>query len=996
MARDPAARCWPQCIGPTLCAWLVLGVVASAQPVVQEVVLYQDGPVPPCTVHPWSMAWEERAGGQPPTGKCLWLNTDWQAKAWAGVRFGLGGKGFELTKEWIEKGAIRFLINMGTDRHGQIGPEVRLQIRPGVKGLRYQGLRAGFVDRGRGCDQDSATWQEVLVPMSYWTTLSEGQMVTEFSVQCYGAPTLTFGLDAVSYVRYPERPKWAVGREQEDVAQPWVKWTAYGDLPECLKSDRHPPRVSDGKFVGPDGRRVFIINPYCREDARLDVWGATDESRRPPHHKLYDPDKHGWIYNELATAEGLCRLGFNSYSATMPARPFQEAMRHRRLDRSTDPERLRGFYESVRMPFYVDMVCWPWTLGSPGTQRQFSALPDEAIAQGYNHWTPYRITGKGRDAWMTMWRVYAKRYRDAKVPVLIYELMNEPAYMGVSEDHRSAFVQWLKERYGRPDKMNQTWGTDFRSWQAVVAFKDYKELRHTPGPCLDYDEFLSEKFTSLIADGIEAIKEIDPSALAGVQTMGGYALQPREAVWKHKFTRFESVVITPTGGGRWSPGSGNAAPNERAIDSVIAGAPLENDLLLALAKSRMIFDNETYLRGQKPVEVRNRLWEQVISGLDGLSVFSWSKRGWVWWKTRDKVRLEADKFPYCNLNPFAKTTESLRGILDFSLEIQPIADRILRKPWGPAPRIALLYDWAQARRAAFDRRSWDKTAYYHAALRYTHWNFAMLPSDRAIAGALKDYEVLVVGGVTHIEPQMLPALTAFVERGGTLVVGEELFAQDIYGGPLSTKSLLGVGVSPVAPAQQDETVEVPDALAPAALPGAVRLTAGEKSITPLPGTEVLIRSNAGSAIVTRSAQGKGHVYFQAADIVGYRLAKVLWAILTDAAAARGDKELPVQWRLAEIRDAATGQLAPNIILSRRSHENDHALLLMNHDRYDKTVHVRLAGLDGQWRVTNGLSSALIKSPDGGTTWSARNIAEDGMRLKMPAGHPVVLLVERAE
>ena len=993
--RDLAVCGWPRVVAFAVWAWLAFGVTAPAQPVAEEVRLYQDGPVPPCTVHPWSMMWEERTGGLPPTGKCLWLNTDWQAKAWAGVRFALDDKGFPLTKEWLDKGFARFLVNMGTDRHGQIGLEVRLQVRPGVKGLRYQGLRAGFVDRGRGCDQDSATWQEVCIPLSYWTQLSEGDVVTGFFIQCYGAPTLTFGFDALSLVRYAERPKWAAERVSEDVAQPWVEWPAYGDLPECLKSDRHPPRVRAGKFVGPDGRRVFIINPYCREDARLDLWGTTDETKRPPHHELYDPSKHGWIYGEPATAEALCRLGFNSYSATMPARPFQEAMRHKRLDPSAHPERLPDFYESVRMPFYVDMVCWPWTLGSPGTQRQFSTLPEEAIVQGYNHWTPYRITGKGRDVWMTMWRLYAKRYREAKVPVLIYELMNEPAYMGVSDDHRTAFAEWLKERHGSLDKLNETWGTVYGSWQAVTAFKDYKELRRTAGPCLDYDEFLSEEYASLIAGGIEAIREIDPEALAGVQTMGGYALQPREAVWKHTFTQFESVVITPTGGGRWSPGSGSTSATARTIDSVIAGAPLENDLLLALAGSKMIFDNETYLRGRTPVEVRNRLWEHVISGLDGLTAFSWSKRGWIWWKTRDKVRLEADKFPYCNLNPFAKTTESLRGILDFSLEIQPIADRILRKPWGPVPRIALLYDWAQARRTAFERQSWDKTAYYHAALKYTHWNFALLPSDRAIAGTLKDYDLLVIGGITHIEPEMLPTLKTFVERGGILIVGEESFSRDIYGRPLSTESLLGVEIG--APAiQQDETVKVPDALAPAALPGEVRLTSGRKTIVPINGTYVLLRSNAGAPIVTRRAHGKGRVYFQSADIVGYRLAKVLWAVLRDAAATRGDTELLVHWRLADIRDVATGQLAANIVLSRRSHERDHALLLMNLDQYDKTVDIRLAGLNGHWSVTNGLSQAPLEKADGGAKWPARSIAEDGIRIEMPAGHPVVLLFERAE
>jgi hypothetical protein len=985
---------WSGVVAFAIAGTLALGAGTSAQPIVERVSLYEDGLVAPCTLEPWSNAWEERDGGATPGGRCLWFNVDCAAPAWAGVRFLRLDPEFVLTPEWLENGAARFFINIGLDRHGSIGGGVRLQLAPIVDGQRYQGLRAGFIDGGRGTDEDTATWQEVLIPLSYWTGLRAGESVDGFLIQMYGEATRSFGIDELSFVRYAERPEWLVARESQDVAQPWVRWPEYEDLPECLKADRHPPRVRDGKFVDQDGRRVFLTSPYCREDARLDMWGTTDDTKRPPDHGLYDPNEHGWLYNELPTAQGLCRMGFNTYSATMPPGPFWEATGYGSEDTTTDPARLSSFHERVGLPFYVDMVCWPWTLGSPGTKPEHSTLPATALTEGYNHWTPYRITGEGREVWMTMWRTYAQRYRDAGVPVFIYELMNEPAYLGVSDDHRAAFVEWLKRRYGNRDVMNATWGTDFESWEAVIGFEDGKDLKRTAGAYLDYDEFLAELYTDLIADGIEAIREIDPDALAGVQTMGGFALSPRESVWKHRFTRFESVMLTPTGGGRWSPGASGASARDLTLDGTIAGAPLEGDLLLALAGERMIFDNETYTRGETGLDVRNRLWEHVVAGLDGLTVFSWSKRGWIWWKSRDVVRTEADKFPYCNLNPFARRTETLRGILDFSREVQPLADRILRKPWGPAPRIGLLYDWAQARRRAFEGKSWDKTAHYHAALRYTHWNLAMAPSDRAIDGALDNFEVLVVGGVSNIEPEMLPVLESFVERGGVLIIGEEPFA-DLYDRPLATDDLFGVQVGEPQ-ACEGEIIALPEALSPDALPGQVRLTVERREVVPLPGTQVLVRSDAGAPVVTRVRRGDGLVYFQAADVVGYPLAKLLWAIFRDAAVATGHDDLPEEWRLAEIRDAATGQLSANMLLSRRSHERYHALLLMNRDRYDKSVDIRLGGLEGAWRVTDGLTDALLDGPDGGPVWSAGSLAQPGVRLAIPGGHPAVLLIERNE
>ena len=47
-------------------------------------------------------------------------------------------------------------------------------------------------------------------------------------------------------------------------------------------------------------------------------------------------------------------------------------------------------------------------------------------------------------------------------------------------------------------------------------------------------------------------------------------------------------------------------------------------LLLALAGTRMIVDNETYPRGQTAREVRNSLWQHVIAGVDGVTLSAYS------------------------------------------------------------------------------------------------------------------------------------------------------------------------------------------------------------------------------------------------------------------------------------------------------------------------------------------------------------------------------------
>ena len=985
-----------------LCLLVVLAMAHAGVPaaeVVERVAAYDGAAAPDRSFAHWGTTCEEQPRDGPEPNRCLWLNRDGGAKPWCGITFRMPPSAtLPLTPEWIEAGFLRFMVNIGLDRYGNPGGGVPLQVRPETEGLRYQAVRARFIDRGRGTDEDTATWQEVLVPLSYWTELRQGMTVAGLSIQCRGQPARAYALDGVGFVRYDRLPDWYAAKADEDVAQPHVVWPQYTELPSLLQADRHPPVVRDGRFAWPDGRRVFVLNLYMREDPRLDLWGTTASEKRAPSHGLYDPQPHGWIYQELPTAQSLCRLGVNSYSATMPAQPWWDLTGYGKTDNAHDAARLPGTYRTVKLPFYVDTVAWPWTLGAPGAEPGVAnALPAEALTQGRHHWTPYRIIGAGREAWLAMWRLYAQRYRDAAVPVLAFELMNEPAYTGISDDHRPEFAQWLRTRHGTIARLNDTWQTDLPSWEAAADLTDDPRLTRIPGRFFDYDEYLAERFTDLVAQGVELVSSILPDSLVGLQTMGGYALSPREAVWKHRICQHETVVLTPTGGGRWTQGDSAAKPRGDLLRHPMAGTPMEDDLLLALADSKPLYDNETYLRGQTAADVRNRLWEHVIAGLDGLTVFSWSKRGWAWWKHRAQVQTEADKFPYCALNPIARRTEALRGILDFAMEVQPLADRILEKPWGPAPRIGLLYDWSQARRKVFVPEMPDKTPFYHAALRLTHWNMAVIPSDRFVDAALpRGPDVLLLGGVRYAEPALVPRLRDFVADGGALIIAEALPSLDLYGHAIpGSGGLAGVDLGPDL-LDGERTIPLPRTHEAVSIPGVIPLRTTRPRLRMHHGTEALFADSDGEPVVTKRRVGKGVVYFQAADVVGYALAKLLWGILLDAAAVRGHAGLPHEWRVVETTEGPGDQLAPNLLVSRRSYGRHHALLLQNRDDYAKSVRLRLPGLTGSWRLTDSLGREELKTAAGNAIWSDAELRDTGWRTTVPPGATVVFLLERPE
>ena len=963
--------------------WLLLGISAviaaptDSQVVETHAVFTRTG-VGQQKASSWKMRSDLRPGSGDDSPSHVWLNGDWQAAPWAGVRFrDKASESWRVTTEWLANGFLRLLINGGLDRYGSPNGQITLQVKPECEGIKkYQRLESRFVERGRGIDEDPGTWQEVLIPLRFWTELKPGMEIGGVSVQCVNQPTRSFGLAEVAFIRFDHRPAWMIEADNQQVAQSSIKWPTYDQLPAPLQADRHPAQIRGGKFVDADGRRLFVLNPYLREDDRLDLWGRM-EGPPAPNQGLYDPKVHGWIYEELPDARSLCRLGFNSASVTMPGPPFWDSVGYQgKSSDQQDPSQMAEMVRRVGLPFYVDTVCWPWSLGKPASDPQKTSLPPEAFTTGQNHWVPYRILGPGRDAWLKMWQVYAARYRDAGARVLMFELFNEPAYVDYGPEHRTEFAAWLKKRHDSLSALNGAWHSQFQTWDEAATINDEKKSKRLPGQVLDYDDYLSARFTDLVQAGVKQVQAILPNTLVGVQPMGGYALRPREAVWKHRLVEEETVVLTPTGGGRWSPGGIALRAAPTVLESPMAGAPLENDLLLALAGSKMIYDNETYLRGQTARDTRNRLWEHVVSGLDGLSIFSWSKRGWIWWKGRDAIVTEADKYPYCSLNPLARRTDALRGILDFATEIQPLADRILPKPWGPAPRIALLHSWAQARQWSVDPTGRDKTAQYHAALRYAHWHAAVLPSDRALVGeGLANLDVLIAGGLRVVESELPAKLETFVRGGGVLIVGEEPLAEDLYGRPLDTPRRLGFHLGDWV-GEQTADVSFPKSPLVDSLTGSVTRLPNLRSIS-AEGTEVILSATTSKPIVTRRKLDRGLVYVMGADMAGYPLAKVLTAVLVDAAAVRSDGGVPAQWRAAEVR-SADGSLATNVLVSRRDYPTHQVLLLLNRDDYRKPVRVQVAR---SGRVWEALSRTRLMSNNG---W---------YEMTLDPGAPAVVLVE---
>lgn len=590
---------------------------------------------------------------------------------------------------------------------------------------------------------------------------------------------------------------------------------------------------------------------------------------------------------------------------------------------------------------------------------------------------PYRMIGPGRQVWLDLWRLYAKRLHEAKVPVLMYELFNEPGYAALTADHRKEFVAWLHERYGSLEAVNETWGSSWTSWDNIL---DHPSPRTDPALWLDYDEYLAETFSDLFEAGRDAIREIDPKAVCVVQPTRRAALVPFNAVHYSKILDLHEVVVAPTNGGLWTPGQICKKPPRDWIETPLAPAPISSDLLLRMAGERMLFDNELYLTGQTRRATRNDWWTRVLLGYDGATLFQWSKRGWSWWKGEKKLRKEAEDHPYTALLPPARRTEALRGMLDFALEIEQVRDLVLPKPWGPQLRIAILWSWGNARREAWEGNLPEKAMVYYAALRYGHWSFAVLPSGYATIEELSKFRVVILAGTRFLEKETAQNLEVYVRKGGLLLVGEGTASQTPYGPSNGFAKMLGVTVG----ARLAVPISRPEQVLGHGLPGELELREGMRHLHLSEGTKPLLVDSLHRPVVTEHRIGDGRVWYQAASLHGYPLVTLLSWLL----------EMAGEQKHVAIYEAKNEQCATNVLASVREYGGHLAILLRNQDEYSKSLRIVVLGRAGDWTVRDPLDEGHLIPPSGGTAWSGEDLQQDGIPLEINPRDFRLLILEQ--
>lgn len=426
-----------------------------------------------------------------------------------------------------------------------------------------------------------------------------------------------------------------------------------------------------------------------------------------------------WLYQAMPGYDGLQRMGIDGIGYEAPMDWFHKFNPGQQV-RRRDDRKYAGAIASG-LPLYVDFTASCWSHGALqlGDERMKS-LPGD-------HFMPYSIVNEeGRDIWKTMWTEGAKDTIAMGWRPWCYELFNEPA---CSEESRA------------PEDLHGA----------------------------DRIRFIEEKFSSLLQEGREALKKVDPDARVCFQptTMRTRGIDLYEA------NRHLDVICAPTGG---------------------HGGAVEAHLLRALADGKPIVDSEMYV-GVSTNSIRQAILDQYQRGYNASYMFKWSRRPSDWravhevmetegrWKgtkfwrmwpeeSLKKVGKVAD---YNFMCPYKVGTDRLLGIRIAKREILDVNEFFTPRDRGVPRKVAVLFSQTNEReafvRGGGDQRLFDALV---QALDYAHLLIDVIfepqinETDR-----LCRYDVLVIAGVGKMDPKTRERVDAWADKGGTLVEFKE-------------------------------------------------------------------------------------------------------------------------------------------------------------------------------------------------------------------------------
>jgi beta-galactosidase len=350
----------------------------------------------------------------------------------------------------------------------------------------------------------------------------------------------------------------------------------------------------------------------------------------------------------------------------------------------------------------------------------------------------------------------AERYQDHPA-LLAWHVSNE--YSG--ECHcdlcRAAFIEWLKEKYGTLNALNQTWWTAFWShtyteWSQIEPPSPIGETA-VHGLNLDWKRFTTDQTIDFMLNEIEPLREYTPDIPVTTNFMGTF---PGLNYWK--MAPHLDVI------------SWDSYPMWHKDDDVKLASDVGfiHDINRSLkgGKPFMLMESVPSATNWMPAGKRKRPGMHALSSLQAVAHGSDTVQYFQWRKSRGS----AEKFHGAVVDHVGhENTRVFRDVADLGKKLAKLDDVV---GTTVRPDVALIYDWENnwALTDAQGPRRGDK-GYLDACKHHyrTFWQRGIPVDIIDMDQDFSQYKLLIAPMLYMLRPGVDTRIETFVAQGGTFV-----------------------------------------------------------------------------------------------------------------------------------------------------------------------------------------------------------------------------------
>ena len=387
-------------------------------------------------------------------------------------------------------------------------------------------------------------------------------------------------------------------------------------------------------------------------------------------------------------------------------------------------------------------------------------------------------------------RKLVEHYRDEKA-IIAWQTDNELGHEGSDvcwcEKCVKGFREWLREKYGDTEKLNEIYGTAFWSQQ----YNSFEEINapnatitvHNPSLRLDWERFCSGKIEKFERMQTEIIKSVIPSAVVFHDFSGGGLCKSLDYCRIAELTDKVAYNNYPVWGGQRKP----LEPHEIAFAlDYIRGLKEQCFWITEAIMGAQGHD----VTGYTPRPGQAKMWsmQAVARGCDGLMFFRY----------RGAIK-GAEQYCYGVLDADDKEGRKWREVSELFARLTAVEDKISEPPDA---EVCMLYDFdslaafrLQRQSEIFDSEEEMKKLY--AAFYRVNVQVDVLPWNRCF----ERYKIVLVPNMIICDPSLRERLKTFVSAGGVVIATYRTSVKDkdnnlVYGEklPVGLTDLFGITV----------------------------------------------------------------------------------------------------------------------------------------------------------------------------------------------------------